>query len=208
MKKILYLLTVLLTMSGTARAQWVTFDPSNLAQSIVNSSKEVVETSSTAQTMLQSFQETVKIYQQGKKYYDALRSVNDLVRDARKVQQTILMVGDITDIYVHNFRNMMSDKNFSPEELTAIAFGYTKLLQQSSFLLDDLKQIVTVTGLQMSDRERMEVIDKVYGDVMRYRNLTDYYTRKNIAVSYLRSKKAGDTERIRALYGSQDDRYW
>lgn len=206
MKKILYLLTVLLVMSGTARAQWVTFDPSNLAQSIVNSTKEVVQTSSTAQTMLQSFQETVKIYEQGKKYYDALRSVNDLVRDARKVQQTILMVGDISEIYVTNFRNMMADKNFAPEELSAIAFGYTKLLQQSSFLLDDMKQVVTVTGLQMTDRERMEMIDNIYNDVLRYRNLTDYYTRRTIGVSYLRSKKAGDTERVASLYGSQDDR--
>lgn len=208
MKRYLYLLTVLLAWSGTARAQWVTFDPSNLAQSIVNSSKEIVETSSTAQTMLQNFTETVKIYEQGKKYYDALKSVNNLVRDARKVQQTILLVGEISEMYVVNFRNMMSDKNFAPQELTAIAFGYTKLLEQSSFLLDDLKQIVTVTGLQMSDRERMEVIDKVYSDVLRFRNLTDYYTRKNISVSYLRSKQAGDTERIRALYGSQDERYW
>ncbi len=74
--------------------------------------------------------------------------------------------------------------------------------------MDDLKQITTVTGLQMSDRERMEVIDKVYSDVLRFRNLTDYYTRKTISVSYLRAKKSGDTERIRALYGSQDDRYW
>lgn len=65
MKKILFMLSILLGVSGTVRAQWVTFDPSNLAQSIVNSSKEIVETSSTAQTMLQNFNETVKIYQQG-----------------------------------------------------------------------------------------------------------------------------------------------
>lgn len=155
------MLAMLLVVSGTAKAQfWVTFDPSNLAQSIVNSSKEIVETSSTAQTMIESFNETVKIYQQGKKYYDALKSVNNLVRDARKVQQTILMVGQISDLYVNSFQRMMNDKNFTPEELSAIAFGYTRLLQQSSFLLDDLKQIVTVTGLQMSDKERMEVIER------------------------------------------------
>lgn len=174
----------------------------------MNSTKQVVEASTTAQNMVKNFAETVKIYEQGKKYYDALRSVHNLVRDARKVQQCILMVGEISDIYVNNFRTMMNDRNFSAEELSAIAFGYTKLLQQSSFLLDDLKQITTVTGLQMSDRERMEVIDKVYSDVLRFRNLTDYYTRKTISVSYLRAKKSGDTERIRALYGSQDDRYW
>ena len=38
-----------------------------------------------------------------------LKSVNNLVKDARKVQQTILMVGDISDIYVTNFKTMMRD---------------------------------------------------------------------------------------------------
>ncbi len=38
------------------------------------------------------------------------------------------MVGEISDIYVNNFRTMMNDRNFSAEELSAIAFGYTKLL--------------------------------------------------------------------------------
>ena len=54
-----------------------------------------LHTSSTASTMIQNFQETVKIYKQGKEYYDALKKVKNLVRDARKVQQTILLVGDI-----------------------------------------------------------------------------------------------------------------
>ena len=77
---------------GRASAQWAVIDPSNIAQSIVNTSKNVVHTSTTAQNMIKNFQETVKIYEQGKKYYDALKSVNNLVKDARKVQQTILLV--------------------------------------------------------------------------------------------------------------------
>ena len=39
-------------------------------------------------------------------------------------------------------------------------------------------------------------------------NLVSYYTNKNIAVSYLRSKKKGDTNRVLALYGDTNDRYW
>ena len=84
---------------------------------------------------LSLLQETVKIYEQGKKYYDALKSVNNLVKDARKVQQTILMVGDITDIYVTSFQKMLRDDNFTVEELGAIAFGYTKLLEESNDVL-------------------------------------------------------------------------
>ena len=43
---------------------------------------------------------------------------------------------------------------------------------------------------------------------MNYRNLVNYYTRKNISVSYLRAKKKNDTDRVLALYGSADERYW
>ena len=47
---------------------------------------------STAQNMIKHFKETVKIYQQGKEYYDALKSVHNLVKDARKVQKSILLI--------------------------------------------------------------------------------------------------------------------
>ncbi len=59
----------LLLGTGRANAQWTVIDPSNIAQSIVNSSKSLVQESTTATNMVRNFQETVKIYQQAKKYY-------------------------------------------------------------------------------------------------------------------------------------------
>lgn len=194
--------------AGAANAQWVVHDPGNLAQGIINASKNIVHTSKTATNMVNNFQETVKIYQQGKKYYDALKSVNNLVKDARKVQQTILMIGDISDVYVNSFQKMMNDPNYSVEELGAIAFGYTKLLEESNGVLQEMKEVVNITTLSLSDKERMDVVDRCYNSVKRYRNLVTYYTNKNIAVSYLRAKKAGDTDRVLALYGDVNDRYW
>ena len=76
--------------------------------------------------------------------------VNNLVKDARKVQQTILMVGDITDIYVTSFQKMLRDDNFTVEELGAIAFGYTKLLEESNDVLTELKNVVNITTLSMT----------------------------------------------------------
>ena len=67
-RRLALLLVGLLLGAGAARAQWVVSDPSNLAQGIVNSTNEMVHTSSTAQSMLQNFQQTVKIYEQNKKY--------------------------------------------------------------------------------------------------------------------------------------------
>ena len=203
-RKMTILLMALLSLSVTVRAQWAVFDPSNFAQSIVNSANEIVQTSTTAQNMWSNFQ----IYEQGKAYYDALKSVHDLVKGARKVQQTILLVGDISDIYVTNFNTMTGDPNFTVEELSAIAFGYNKLLKESSDLLLDLKEVTTATGLSMTDKERLDIINRIYGEVLEYKNLTWYYTRKNIGVSYLRSKKKGDAARVLALYGTHDQRYW
>ena len=198
----------LLFLAGRASAQWTVIDPSNIAQSIVNNSKSLVQESQTATHMVKEFEQTVKIYQQAKKYYDALQSVNNLVRDARKVQQTILMLGDISGYYVNNFNKMLSDPNFTASELSAIASGYTRILEEANGVLGDLKQVVNITTLSMTDKDRMDVVDNCYREMKRLKNLTAYFTNKNISVTYLRAKKKADTQRVISLYGDGSEKYW
>ncbi len=92
--------------------------------------------------------------------------------------------------------------------LGAIAFGYTKLLEEGNTVLKELKDVVNITTLSMTDKERMDVVDKCYGSAKHYRNLVSYFTNKNISVSYLRSQKKNDTARVLALYGNSNERYW
>ncbi len=206
--RIICFFSLCLLFASKASAQWVVTDPGNLAQSIINMSDNIAHTSKTAVNTAENFAETVKIYQQAKKYYDALKSVNNLVRDARKVREIILMVGDVSDIYVNSFGRMMNDENFSPKELEAIAFGYTKLLEESNNVLQDLKQVINVSTLSMTDKDRMDVVDECYRSMHRYRNLATYYTKKNIAVSYLRAKKKNEMDRVMNLYGNENAKYW
>ena len=63
--RITLIIYLCLLLAGKASAQWTVIDPSNIAQSIVNTSKNVVHTSTTATNMVKNFQETVKIYEQG-----------------------------------------------------------------------------------------------------------------------------------------------
>ena len=197
-------------MLGTynLKAQFVVTDPLNIATSIINTAQEIIQTSSTVSNVIKNFQQVKQVYEQGKEYYDALKAVNDLVKDARKVQETILMVGEITDIYMDAYQLMLQDENYTLEELGAIAFGYSQLLEESANLLTDLKGIVNASTLSLTDKERMDVIDRVYGSVKHYRNLVNYYTNKNICISYLRAQKKGDTERMLALYSNSGERYW
>ena len=137
-----------------------------------------------------------------------LKAVNNLVKDARKVQQTVLLVGEISDIYVNSFQKMLTDENYTPDELSAIASGYAKMLEESSGMLNEMKTVVTSTSLSMTDKERMDVIDRVYRDVRNQRNLVRYYTNRNIGISYLRAKKKNDTRRVLDLYGTDNQKYW
>ena len=165
--------------AGAANAQWVVSDPGNLAQGIINTTKQIVETSATAQHTLDGFKETAKIFEQGRKYYDALKAVHDVVKGGVKVKKSIDLVADISEIYVRNYQKMLGDPN-----------------------------LVNVTGMSLSDAERLAIIDQSYKRLLEYRNLVQYYTNKNISVSYLRAKKKKDTDRVMALYGDAEDRYW
>jgi len=210
MKKIMLqvLLALCMAIIPKINAQWIVSDPSNLAQGILNSANEIAQTSSTASNMIKNFNEVKKVYDQGKEYYDKLKAVNNLIKDARKVQQTLLLVGDISNIYVNSFDKMLRDTNFRPEELLAIANGYAKLLSESTALLKEIKEIVSVTSLSLNDKERMEIIDRVYKEVKDYHGLVSYYTRKNISVSMIRSKKRNSTQRVFDLYGNTSQKYW
>lgn len=210
MKKTMYLVctALMLAAAPSAKAQFIVADPVNLASGILNSANEIIQTSSTVSNVVKNFKEVEKVYKQGKEYYDKLKAVSNLVKDARKVQQTVLLVGDVSEMYVNNFGKMMNDPNFTPQELVAIGNGYAALLNESTELLKELKQIVSSTNLSLNDKERMDIIDRVYKEVKEYYNLVRYYTNKNISVSYLRAKKKNDTRSVLDLYGTDNQKYW
>jgi hypothetical protein len=206
MKRIILCLTVALSMfSFQAKAQWVVTDPTNLVQNIISATQGI----NTVSNMVKNVNEVKKVYDQGKEYYDALKSVNNLIKDARKVKKTIEMISEITDIYVNGFNKMVGDPSFTPNELVAISAGYAKLLEEGGSLVTELKNVVTGSnGLSLSDKERMEVIDDVYNKMLEYRSLTKYYTQKSISVSFIRAKEKNDTNRVLSLYGTPSERYW
>ncbi|GAB6122477.1 DUF4141 domain-containing protein [Dysgonomonas termitidis] len=204
-KMFVCLMAITLFFGYEAKAQWAVIDPSNLAQNILTVSK----TATTATNVINSFKEMQKIYSQGKEYYDALKSVHNLIKDARKVRETVELVSEISQIYSTSFNRMLTDKNFTPAELEAIGEGYAKLLKESGNLLSDIKDIVSASnGLSMTDAERMNVIGGIHAKMVEYRNLVRYYSQKSISVSFIRSQQSGDMERVRALYGNPSERYW
>lgn len=194
-------------ISGPARAQWTVFDPSNLAQSIVNSSKELVETSTTAQNMIKNFEETAKIYNQWKGYYDKLRNVSNYIRGGQKVLDCVGMVQEISGMYVDNFKRMLRDGNFDQNELSLIAKGYTRLLEKSTLALREVQTITTPGEVSMTDKERLDIVQRQYESLCELRRRTIYFTGRNLAIARERAQKAQDIKHFLSLYGSDDEKY-
>ncbi|MGL4583373.1 MAG: DUF4141 domain-containing protein, partial [Flavobacterium sp.] len=67
---------------------------------------------------------------------------------------------------------------------------------------------VSASSLSLNDKERMDIIDRVYKEVKNYHNLVSYYTRKNIGISILRAKKKNNTQRVLDMYGTSNQKYW
>lgn len=207
-QKLLILMCAVAFLGIRAEAQWVVTDPTNFAGNIANTIKEITTASKTVKNTLDNFKEVEKLYNESKQYYDALKKVNNLIGDAYKVKETILMVGDISEIYVTSFKKMLNDPNFRPAELAAMASGYTKLLELSGESLRELKNVAKSNVFSMNDHERMQMIDQIYNTVREYRSIVSYYTRKNISISYIRAKQKGELNQMLSLYGKGDARYW
>lgn len=191
-----------------AKAQWVVADPTNFAGNIANTINEIATSSKTVQNTMAGFREMEKLYDKTKKYYDELRKVNNLIGDAFKVKECILIVGDISKTYVSSYRKMLSDRNYRPAELAAMASGYTRMMKLSGECLKELKAVTTSGTLSMNDYERMDRVDRIYSKLVEYKSMVDYFTMKNISVSYVRARKNGDMQRVSSLYGSDASRFW
>lgn len=71
-----------------------------------------------------------------------------------------------------------------------------------------LKYAAAFWGIKKAENFGMDVVDRCYYEMRRYRNLVSYYTNKNIAVSYLRARKKNDLDRVMRLYGDETSKYW
>ena len=83
MRRILFVLCISAAcFCHEAKAQWVVTDPGNLAQGIINSAKQIIQTSTTANNTLNGFKETAKVFEQGKKILRRCARIGDIINVA------------------------------------------------------------------------------------------------------------------------------
>lgn len=155
----------LLIICKISVAQLITFDPNNMLQGIVNSVNQIAETSKTVVGIYKGVEEANKIYEQSKWYYDKLASVNNLIKDGKRVAECVNFVNEMVEIYTTNMSKFVIDKNITPEELANYTKAYNIFLKRSSKSIGELSTVISRTSLTMSDKERMDLIRGVHKEL-------------------------------------------
>ncbi|WP_026461463.1 hypothetical protein [Adhaeribacter aquaticus] len=201
MKKCLLILGLIIGVQFSSSAQFVVADPTAFSQRAIQQITNITEQIQQKYELVRQFQETNKIYNQGKEWYDGLKRVNQTVAEYEKIYETLQLTAEIVDLYATNIQRFRIDKNFSPTEVSSITDGYGKLLRESSRLVDDLNLGAKSSSLSLTDKERLDMINATYEKVREHKALVQYFTNKNISVSYLRAKKKNNTQGVMRLYG-------
>lgn len=187
--KRLFLLYLLLTCfaGGKANAQWVVHDPTSFFQAIENSIHEVEESS--------------KILQQGKEYYDSLKNVHHLIKNARQVGECSSLSLRMISDYKTSVSKITAAGYFSSEQVEVYVRQQNRLMNSVAGTLNDLKQIIVNTGMSLSDKDRLDAIDTYHGRIAGYyrhsRMLNQQMLGEITAVNQRKAEKRLERELLR-----------
>jgi hypothetical protein len=134
-------------------------------------------------------------------YFDELWKVKSILTYYNKVQDIIKQQGQLVEEYGHAWQLTQQDKNFTDEELDYIYKVYSGILEESLKNLDQLFLVITAFVTQMSDAERLKIINDAADNISE--NLTDLrqFNQQNIGISLQRSKAKNNISVVKRLYG-------
>lgn len=134
-------------------------------------------------------------------YYDKLWKVRNTIQSYRRVAQIIRRQQEMVQQAVF-FRQMVaSDKHFTQSEIDFMFRVYMGMITESLYNIEQLNLIVNSFRTQMSDGERMELIDKTADKVEQNYSDLRQFNDQNKQLSFNRAKDAHDLEVTRKLYG-------
>lgn len=134
-------------------------------------------------------------------YYAELGKIKSFIAYYQRIKSITLKQAALARQYKHAWGLFQTDRHFRPEELSYMQKVYSGILEASVQNLDQLLLVINGTKTQMSDAQRLELINHASDQLdINYRDLQQF-NNQNIRVSLQRSRDDADTRKIKALYG-------
>lgn len=134
-------------------------------------------------------------------YYQELFKVKVLISDYEQVRHIMVRQEQLVSMYKTSWALSQRDSHFTAAELQQISSVYNGILQESARNLDQLSKVVNSFQTQMTDGQRMELIERIAKQVDGNYDDLKKFTNQNILLSMERSKDQQDVQSIKNLYG-------
>jgi hypothetical protein len=136
-------------------------------------------------------------------YYDKLWRVRNTITSYRRVAQIVTRQQQMVHEAIF-FRQMVgNDNHFTRSEVDFMFRVYMGMITESLNNIEQLNLIVNSFRTQMSDGERMELIDKTADKVEKNYSDLRQFNDQNKQLSLARAKDEHEIEVTRKLYGLQ-----
>ncbi len=135
------------------------------------------------------------------KYYMDLWKVKTAISYYHRIKEITNKQVFLVDEYNKAWTLAQKDDNFTSQELKYMYDVYSGILKESAKNIDQILLIVNSFKTQMTDAERLELINKAADRIdQNFRDLKKFNT-QNILLSLQRSKSKQEIDKIQTLYG-------
>ena len=134
-------------------------------------------------------------------YFEELRKVKDALAYYHRLKDLVDKQRQLVGAYGRAWSGVRQDRHFTPEEVQYMGKVYAGILGESLKNLEGIQLVIRSFSTQMSDGERLALIDKTAAAIeANYADLRTF-TNGNIQLSLQRSRDLKETAVVRELYG-------
>jgi hypothetical protein len=134
-------------------------------------------------------------------YYTELGKIKSAISNYQRIKDITLKQAALVSEYRQAWSLFRQDNHFNPQELNYIQQVYTGILDASVKNLDEIILVVSPTKTQMTDEQRLELINNASDHLDENYNDLHQFNNQGIQLSLQRSKELNDTQSIKKLYG-------
>ena len=212
MKKALPLLLVAILLSAlSVRAQ----STSDLIEQLILDYQKLAELKGILQDMYTAYDIINKGYTDIKNiaegnfnlhklFLDGLLAISPAVQNYHRVVDIINAEYSIVQEYKAASARAHTGGMFTLQELGYMDNTYSALFNRSLHCIDELTMVLTADQLRMSDAQRIQAIDRIYGDISGQLSFLRAFNNSSTIQSLQRGQDYNVINTIKLLYGNPD----
>jgi hypothetical protein len=134
-------------------------------------------------------------------YYTELGKIKSAISNYQRIKDITMKQAALVSEYRQAWALFRQDNHFNPQELNYMQQVYTGILDASVKNLDEIILVVSPTKTQMTDEQRLELINNASDHLDENYNDLHQFNNQGIQLSLQRSKDLNDIQSIKKLYG-------